>query len=140
MRFWIWRNQNIQVIHALQCCECVNNWLMMSSSSSGSAVPNIFILFCNKNVQYFHCVKSVGIRSFSGHVFSRIQTEYGEIFLHSVRMRENTDQKNSEYQHFSSSDYIYLNPNLAEFSLICWFSLNNSEKVKTVTLVFCSLQ
>ena len=36
-------------------------------------------------------------------VFSRIQIEYGEllrIFSYSVRMRENTDQKNSEYGHF----------------------------------------
>ena len=39
-------------------------------------------------------------------VFSRIQTEYGKILSispNSVRMRENTDQKNSEYGHFSSS-------------------------------------
>ena len=36
-------------------------------------------------------------------VFSRIQIEYGDllrIFSYSVRMRENTDQKNSEYGHF----------------------------------------
>ena len=36
-------------------------------------------------------------------VFSRIRTEYGErrsISLHSIRMRENTDQKNSEYGHY----------------------------------------
>ena len=35
-------------------------------------------------------------------VFSRIRTEYGEIIrisLYSVRMRENTDQNNSEYRH-----------------------------------------
>ena len=39
-------------------------------------------------------------------VFSRIRTEYGEIQSispHSVWMRENTDQKNSEYGHFSCS-------------------------------------
>ena len=39
-------------------------------------------------------------------VFSRIQTEYGEILRngpYSVRMRENTDQKNSKYRHFSRS-------------------------------------
>ena len=39
-------------------------------------------------------------------VFSRIRTEYGEIRSispQSVRMRENTDQKNSEYGHFSRS-------------------------------------
>ena len=37
-------------------------------------------------------------------VFSRIRTEYGEIKSiapYSVRMRENIDQKNSEYGHFS---------------------------------------
>ena len=34
-----------------------------------------------------HCVKSVRIRSISG--------------LYSVRMRENTDQDNSDYGHFS---------------------------------------
>ena len=40
-------------------------------------------------------------------VFFRIQTEYGElqsISPYSVRMRENTDQKNSEYGHFSRSE------------------------------------
>ena len=37
--------------------------------------------------------------------FSRIWTEYGEILgNNSVRMRENTDQNNSEYGHFSRSD------------------------------------
>ena len=40
-------------------------------------------------------------------VFSRIRTEYREIpsiSTYSVQMRENTDHKNSEYGHFSSSD------------------------------------
>ena len=37
-----------------------------------------------------HCVKSVRIRSYCG--------------PYSVRMRENTDQNNSEYGHFSCSD------------------------------------
>ena len=38
--------------------------------------------------------------------FSRIRTEYGEILRissYSFRMRENTDQKNSEYEHFLRS-------------------------------------
>ena len=38
--------------------------------------------------------------------FSRIRTEYGEIRSmspYSVRIRENTDQNNSEYGHFSRS-------------------------------------
>ena len=37
-------------------------------------------------------------------VFSRIRTEYGEILRispYSVQMRQNTDQNNSEYGHFS---------------------------------------
>ena len=40
-------------------------------------------------------------------VVSRIRTECGEmrsISPYSVRMRENTDQNNSEYGHFSRSD------------------------------------
>ena len=49
-----------------------------------------------------------------GSVFSHIRTEYGEIFRtspYSVRMRENTDQKNSEYRHFSrSGSKVYLEP------------------------------
>ena len=39
-------------------------------------------------------------------VFFRIRTEYGEIWSicpYSVRMRENTDQNNSEYEHFLHS-------------------------------------
>ena len=40
-------------------------------------------------------------------LFSRIRIEYREIhriFPYSVRMRQNTDQKNTEYGHFSRSD------------------------------------
>ena len=38
-------------------------------------------------------------------LFSHIRTEYWErsIFPYSVRMRENADQKNSEYGHLSDS-------------------------------------
>ena len=44
--------------------------------------------------------------------FSRIWTEYGEIrsiFPYSVRMRENANQNNSEFGHFSRSvrDNVY---------------------------------
>ena len=41
--------------------------------------------------------------------FSQIWTEYGEILRispYSVRMRENADQNNSEYGHFSRSDSL----------------------------------
>ena len=43
---------------------------------------------------------------FFWYLFSRIRTEYEEVLLislYSVRMRENWDQKNSEYRHFSRS-------------------------------------
>ena len=42
-------------------------------------------------------------------LFSRIRIEYGEILRispYSVQMRENTDQKNSEYGHFWYSVYF----------------------------------
>ena len=47
-----------------------------------------------------HYVKSVQIRSFFRSVFSRIWTEYGDlrsISPHSLRIRENTDQKKTPY-------------------------------------------
>ena len=43
--------------------------------------------------------------------FSRIWTEYVEtqsISTYSVGMRENTDQNNSEYEHFSRSEILYI--------------------------------
>ena len=62
-----------KIVEILQCI--VNLTLRVSSI--------IYVFF------YYHYVKSVRIRSFSG--------------LYSVRMRENTDQKNFEYGHFSRS-------------------------------------
>ena len=46
---------------------------------------------------------------FSWSVFLRIWTKYENIrsiYPYSVQMRENTDQKNFEYGHFSSSVYL----------------------------------
>ena len=46
-------------------------------------------------------------------VFSRIRTEYGEmrcISAHSVRIRENTDQNNSEYEHLLPSVHMWQQP------------------------------
>ena len=51
-----------------------------------------------------HCIWSARIRRFFWSVFSLIRTKCEQIwsiFLYSVQMRENTDQKNSEYGHFS---------------------------------------
>ena len=55
-----------------------------------------------------HCVKRVHIRSFSGPLFPAfgLNTERYEVSVYSVRIRENTDQKNSKYGHFSRSYYI----------------------------------
>ena len=44
------------------------------------------------------------------HIFSRIQTEYEEIRSispYSVQMRENANQNNSEYRHFSRNVYFF---------------------------------
>ena len=56
-------------------------------------------------------------------LFSRIRIEYGEIhriFPYSVRMRQNTDQKNTEYGHFSRSDRN--NATLKVFCNLCYIS------------------
>ena len=49
--------------------------------------------FVRKTYYYYHCVKSVRIRSYSG--------------PYSVRMRENTDRNNSKYGHFLRSVHFY---------------------------------
>ena len=64
--------------------------LILFSSYKTSLLLSLFPLMFNSFLIYTHCVKSVGIRSFSG--------------PYSVRMREKTDKKNSKYGHFSRSD------------------------------------
>ena len=59
--------------------------------------------------------KSCPYLEFFWPAFSRIRTEYREIRSispYSVRMRENTDQKNSKYWNFSRSDHELLLKNL----------------------------
>ena len=53
----------------------------------------------SKSRDVFHCVKSVCIRSFSGPYFPAFELNMER----SVQMREKSDQKNSEYGHFSRS-------------------------------------
>ena len=68
-------------------------------------------------------VSSVSLSKFAEN-FSRIWTEYGEIQSispyrispYSVRMREDTDQKHSEYEHFSRSVRTLSNINNGGFS------------------------
>ena len=52
-------------------------------------------------MDYLHCVKSVRFRSFSGPYYPAFGLN--SISPYSVRMRENTDQKTSEYEHFLRS-------------------------------------
>ena len=67
----------------------VCSWLWLSCSNSLRKKCPYSELFCS--------------------AFSRIRSEYGEI-LHispySIRMRENADQNNSGYRHFSCSEYL----------------------------------
>ena len=56
-------------------------------------------------VKLVHCVK-FPYSEFFWSTFFCIRTEYGDLqskSLYSVQMRENTDQKNSEYGHFLRS-------------------------------------
>ena len=68
----------------------LNTHFCSNQKHFGQAHPkNVLILFLNF-LSNTPCVKSVLIRSYSG--------------LYSVQMRENTDQNNSEYGHYSRSD------------------------------------
>ena len=92
----------IDIIETWHLVVEANNWAIRLVSTRTSTGPTTdtakkirekrYLLILNRT----HCVKSVQIRSFFWYVFSRIRTEYGEIWSispHSVRMRENTDQK-----------------------------------------------
>ena len=89
----------------------LKNYEQTTFSSKHNRLPEAVILrkIFHKNLNANsaqHFIKSVQIRSFLWSVFSRIQTKYGDLLCKSryfVRMRENTDQKNSEFGHFSSS-------------------------------------
>ena len=47
-----------------------------------------------------HCVKSVRIRNFSGPYIHALWLNTVDISPYLIRMWENKDQKNSEYEHF----------------------------------------
>ena len=91
-----------------------------------------------------HCGKSARIRRFSSPYFPAfgLNTERYSIFRdtpYSVRMRENTDQKNSEYGHFSSSvrnsKLVTLRLKISRLnSILCKNIINNiSNKKNKVT-------
>ena len=53
--------------------------------------------------------------------FSQIRTEYGKILRispYSVRMRENADQINPEYEHFLRSVYFWILPRHYEINVL----------------------
>ena len=56
------------------------------------------ILLHSLKLDIWNCSKSVGIRSFFGTYFPAFEQN-----AHSLRMRENTDQKNCKYGHISRS-------------------------------------
>ena len=69
-----------------------------------NSVNLVYLVYYGLKVQALH--ESVCTQSFFMSVFSCIRTEYREIRSISpylVQMRENTDQKNSEYGYFSRS-------------------------------------
>ena len=91
------------------------------STTSNSALMSGFVEFRfymltaewhhEKCIRYQHCAKSVRVRSFSG--------------SYSVRMRENTDQKYSEYRHFSRSAIsFFANADLGIFSVVLVISVS----------------
>ena len=53
----------------------------------------------------FHCMKSARIQSFYGPYFPSFWLNPNTDTSYSVRMRENTDQKNSKYGLFSDSGW-----------------------------------
>ena len=74
------------------------------------------VLFAKRNTNRKHkyCVKSVRVWSYSGPYFPAfgLNTERYGVSPYSVRMRENTDQNNSEYGHFLHSEKSQKKSNL----------------------------
>ena len=83
--------------------------LLLIDFSDGNFCRRTFSLTQNaanekRHLLNSHCMKSDKIRSYFWSAFSRIRTEYGEILRISpylVQMRENVEQKKSEFVHFS---------------------------------------
>ena len=87
-----------------------NSFTLAVSTDPFTALDSVDFVFCL--CQNFHSTGSITLREkylyskFFWSIFSCIRTEYGEIrniSPYSVRMRGNTDQKNSKYGLFSRS-------------------------------------
>ena len=83
----------------------------------------LWLLF--RKWRVFILCKKCPYSEFCWSVFSHIRTKYGEILsiyldLHSARMRENTNQKNSKYRHFSRSKYDCFCLKKSSFRKVMW--------------------
>ena len=99
------------------------SWIHVYTSNQRS----IDLLLQSQTVIY--CAKSVRIRSFLVRIFSHLD-KYGDILRisrYSVRIRENTDQRNSEYAHFSRSETHLVISQLKEpnTKILLLFNLQN---------------
>ena len=91
---------------AFSILQITSNWISALESSCCRSLVTIVLIpliyrFLSMSLRE-KCLYS----EFFWSVCSRIWTEYGEIRSitpYSVQMRENTDQKNSKYEHFSCS-------------------------------------
>ena len=86
--------------------------LMLSSYTISRKYVTDYRIFCialilavNTEMEFhqIHCVQSVRIRSYSGPYFPAFG-QNTERYPYSVRMRENTNQNNSEYGHILRND------------------------------------
>ena len=82
------------------------NFMQIASYKTNAEAGCHFRHFLSSRL--IHCVKSARIRNFSGPYFPTfgLNTERPRVSPYSVRMRENTAQKYSEYEHFSRSNKL----------------------------------
>ena len=82
-------------LHKTSQFRCMSHWVILKKQFLKKIV---FESFSN----FFCCVRCVRIRSFLVCIFLHL-----DWIQYSARMRENTDQKNSEYGHFSRSAVLF---------------------------------
>ena len=108
-------------------CQCFPAFCIMLKSIK---INENFVL--SKNCPYLEFFQSV---------FSRIWSEYGNVyskFLYSVQMRVNTDQKNSEYGHFSRSACMKWADKIFVYSVQSHLSQRHIQDPKK-HLMFCAI-
>ena len=86
-----------------------NNWRLRYLNVILSLIY-LVLLIHHWEIYMYPLRKKYQYSGFFWSVFSQIRTEYGKIRSipqYSLRMRENTDQKNSEYGHFLHSVFLH---------------------------------